>query len=57
MTESTSTVHPFWRAVVGAGLGLTIGLVCVFKGFWAAVLVAILIILGGIAGVLLISGD
>jgi uncharacterized membrane protein len=57
VTESASTVHPFWRAVVGAGLGLTIGLVCVFKGFWAAVLVAILIILGGIAGVLLISGD
>jgi hypothetical protein len=57
MNQETGTIHPFWRAVVGAGFGLAIGVVGACGGFWAAVITAILVLLGGILGVLLISGD
>lgn len=57
MNHETGSIHPFWRALVGAGFGLAIGAIGAFAGFWAAVLTTILVLLGGILGVLLISGD
>jgi hypothetical protein len=57
MSENSGSIHPFWRAVVGATFGLAIAVVGATAGFWAAVTTAILVILGGILGVLLISGD
>ena len=56
MHDEAGTIHPFWRAVVGAAFGLAIGVVCVTKGFWLALVVAVLVF-GGILGVLLIRGD
>jgi hypothetical protein len=57
MNDEPRTIHPFWRAVVGAAFGLAIGVVCVTKGLGLALVVAVLVILGGILGVLLIGGD
>jgi hypothetical protein len=57
MNDEARAIHPFWRAVVGAAFGLAIGVVCVTKGFWLALVVAVLVVFGGILGVLLIRGD
>jgi hypothetical protein len=51
------SVHPFWRALVGAGFGFGIGLAGYIFGFGAAIVLLILVILGAIVGVLAISGD
>ena len=55
--NAKTEVHPFWRALAGAGFGFGIGLTWVRFGFWAALLVTLLVIIGGIIGVLAISGD
>lgn len=55
--NAKTEVHPFWRALAGAGFGFGIGLVWVRFGFGAALLVTVLTIIGGIIGVLAISGD
>ena len=52
-----SEIHPYWRALAGAGFGFGIGLVGVRFGFWAALLVTVLVLIGGIVGVLAVSGD
>ena len=57
MNDEPRTIHPFWRAAVGAGFGLAVGVVLVTKGLWLALVVAVMVILGGILGVLLIGGD
>jgi hypothetical protein len=51
------SIHPFWRALVGAGFGFGIGLAGYIFGFGAAIVLLILVILGGIVGVLAISGE
>lgn len=57
MTESGG-IHPFWRAVVGGAFGLGIGAVaCWQHSFWVALLLIFMVVVGGILGVLLISGD
>jgi uncharacterized membrane protein len=43
-------VGPFWRTVVGACAGAVIGGVWVLKGFWAAVLVLLCIVVGAVVG-------
>jgi len=50
-------IHPFWRALVGAAFGFGVGLAGLIFGFWAAVLMLILIVIGGVIGVLVISGE
>lgn len=50
-------IHPYWRALAGATFGFGIGLVWVRFGFGAALLCTLLILVGGIVGVLAISGD
>lgn len=50
-------IHPFWRALAGAGFGFGIGISGLIFGFWAAVLMLILVVVGGVIGVLAISGD
>ncbi|MBU0486271.1 MAG: hypothetical protein KKB30_17340 [Proteobacteria bacterium] len=50
-------VHPFWRALAGAGFGLTIALTWARFGFRYALLALLLIVIGGIIGVLAISGE
>lgn len=57
MNESGG-IHPFWRAVVGAGFGFGIGAVaCWQHSLWVFFGLIIMVVLGGILGVLLISGD
>ena len=51
------SIHPFWRALVGAGFAFGIGLAGYIFGFGAALVLLILVILGAIVGVLAISGD
>ena len=43
-------VAPFWKAAVGGLFGLAIGLVGLTQGFWAAVLVFVLIVVGAVVG-------
>jgi hypothetical protein len=50
-------IHPFWRAVVGAAFGFGIGLTGLIFGVGAAILMLLLVLIGGIVGVLLISGE
>lgn len=50
-------VHPFWRALVGALFGFGIGLTGLIFGFGAAVLMLLLVVIGGVVGVLAISGE
>ena len=55
--NDTPSIHPFWRALVGAGFAYGIGLAGYIFGFGAAIVLLILVILGGIVGVLAINGD
>jgi uncharacterized membrane protein len=50
-------VHPFWRALAGAGFGLGIALTWARFGFWYALLAFVLVVVGAVIGVLAISGD
>jgi hypothetical protein len=51
-------VHPFWRALVGAGFGFGIGTVAILRhSLWDAILLLILVIVGAVVGVLAIGGD
>lgn len=52
------TIHPFWRALVGAGFAFGIGAVAILAhSFWAAVLLTIMVVVGAVIGVLAINGD
>jgi len=50
-------IHPFWRALAGAGFAFGIGIAGLEFGFWAAVLLLVLVVVGAVIGVLAISGE
>ena len=50
MGDSYCGAAPFWKAVVGGVFGLAIGIVGLTHGFWAAVLVFVLITVGAVVG-------
>ena len=51
-------IHPYWRALAGATLGFGIGTVSVLMhSFWVMIMLIIFTLVGGIVGVLAISGD
>lgn len=52
-----SEIHPYWRALAGAGFGLSLALIWLRFGFWAAVFALVMIVVGGIVGVLAVSGE
>ena len=43
-------VAPFWKAAVGGLFGLAVGVVGLTMGFWAAVLVFVLMLIGAVVG-------
>lgn len=52
------TIHPFWRALVGAGFAFGIGAVAAFTHSPIVVVwLTIMVIIGAVIGVLAISGD
>lgn len=55
--NGTGGIHPFWRALAGAGFGFGIVVVGYAFSFWAALWATIFVVLGAAAGVLVISGD
>lgn len=57
MNEKDPVIHPYWRAVIGGAFGLGIGAVLLWKGFWAAVLLLVLVLVGAAVSVVAVSGD
>jgi hypothetical protein len=58
MNEKGTGIHPFYRALVGAGFAFGIGTVAILAhSFWVAVLLTIMVVVGAVVGVLAISGD
>lgn len=58
MNGNGSEIHPFWRALVGAGFAFGIGTVAFLThNFWAAIVLLLMVIVGAVIGVLAISGD
>jgi hypothetical protein len=50
-------IHPFWRALAGAGFGFGIALTWARFGLRYALLALVLTVIGGIIGVLAINGE
>ncbi|HCU35675.1 MAG TPA: hypothetical protein DGT21_09515 [Armatimonadetes bacterium] len=50
MGDGYCGVAPFWKAAVGGLFGLAVGVVGLSMGFWAAVLVLVLILVGAVVG-------
>ena len=58
MNDQRRGIHPFYRALAGAGFAFGIGTVAVLThSFWVAVLLALMVVAGAVAGVLAINGD
>ena len=58
MNEQGPSIHPYWRAMIGAAFGFGIGTVAILMhSFWAAVVLIIMVIIGAVVGVLAISGE
>jgi len=50
MGDGCDGVAPFWKAAVGGLFGLAVGVVGLTMGFWAAVLVFVLMLIGAVVG-------